>query len=340
MEFCVECGKECELYEHLCEECFRKKKKFVRLPEIIDASICAYCNAASIGARWTPSESIDTSVKKIINNTISVDKNADIISVGTTLNYKDKRTLVAKIEITLTASQLTVREEYLRDVRIKFGACKQCSRAFRGYYEAIIQIRGYESNKLRDKDVHEAIAIIIEYFNKSKNEKEFISKQEVVRGGVDFYISSTTAARAVAAILRDRFNTRVLETSSIAGRKNGMDIYRTTILIRIPKCREGDFIVVDEKILRVLEIIKSSVRVFDLSTRRTYTTNTETILNAEVLGGEELISNTLVISSDDNSIKILDVDTNTEVSINRPKNFEVRGKTVKVIRYKDNLYVV
>lgn len=340
MEFCVECGKECELYEHLCEECFRKKKTFVKLPEIIDVPVCTYCNATSIGARWISSESVDAAVKKAIINSISANKNAEIVEVDATLHYKDKRTLTAKIEITLMVGKLVIKEQYLRDVRIKYSVCKQCSRAFRGYYEAIIQIRGYESNKIREKDVREASIIIADYFSKERNEKEFITKQEAVRGGVDFYLSSTVAARAVAAILRDRFNTRTYETSKIAGRKDGIDIYRTTILIRIPKYKEWEFAVIDEKVSRILEVQKSKVRLLELSTRDTFVVDTESISNAEVLGGEDLISDAIVVSAGDKWLKVLEPTTHAEVEIKKPKGFEVRGETVKVIRYKDNLYVV
>ncbi|MFA5771181.1 MAG: NMD3-related protein [Thermoplasmata archaeon] len=340
MEFCVECGKECELYEHLCEDCFRKKKTFVKLPEIIDAPVCTYCNAVNIGARWIMTDSTDASVKKVINDSVSVNKNAEVVEVSSALNYKDKRTLTAKIEITLMVGKLVIKEQYQRDVRIKYSVCKQCSRAFRGYYEAIIQIRGYESNKIREKDVREASIIIADYFSKERNEKEFITKQEAVRGGVDFYLSSTTAARAVAAILRDKFNTRTFETASIAGRKDGVDIYRTTILIRIPKYKEGDFIAIDENVSRILDVRKSVIKLFDLSMRETRVTDMESISNAEVLGDEGLISNAAVVSTGDKLIKILDPETRTEVEIEKPKKFNVKGKTVKVIRYNDILYIV
>jgi NMD protein affecting ribosome stability and mRNA decay len=54
--FCVECGREEELYGGLCSQCYIEKNVFITIPERIDIEVCAYCGVRRKGRIWVRNE--------------------------------------------------------------------------------------------------------------------------------------------------------------------------------------------------------------------------------------------------------------------------------------------
>lgn len=109
-------------------------------------------------------------------------------------------------------------------LKIKESLCDVHQRAARGYYEAIVQLRGNwedpEPNLEKMEKLATQIAVALEPVNVVKKD---------VEGGIDLYIDSKQATFNVLKDLRLKSTT----TRKIGGRKGGKEVYRTTFLVRI-----------------------------------------------------------------------------------------------------------
>ena len=99
------------------------------------------------------------------------------------------------------------------------------------YYEATLQLR------LVDQE-------IIDFVEKELRDTKIpISKVEEVTNGLDYYIADNQVTRAVGLHLQQRFGGELNITSSLFSRKDGKEIYRTTVLFRKTPFNKGDIVV-------------------------------------------------------------------------------------------------
>lgn len=92
------------------------------------------------------------------------------------------------------------------------------------YYEAVIQLRPMNKEVLR--------------FIRNQVDKRndtFISKEELVKTGVDIYITSQRFARTLGKKLKDNFKGELKITRTIFGysKKRSRIVYRGTVLFRL-----------------------------------------------------------------------------------------------------------
>lgn len=114
-----------------------------------------------------------------------------------------------------------MKKKFGKDFKIKtnYFICRNCSRESGGYYESILQLRGDFSEN------------IVEFIEEKIREESFCRIEEV-KNGFDFYVGSKSVANKVAEILR-RKGFEIKKSYKIVTRKDGRDVYRTTILARI-----------------------------------------------------------------------------------------------------------
>ncbi|MFQ5800711.1 MAG: NMD3-related protein, partial [Candidatus Hydrothermarchaeales archaeon] len=102
-----------------------------------------------------------------------------------------------------------------------------CSKRAGGYFEAVVQLR----TRALEGMLKEAYTILNTLYKKDK--KAFIAGVSHVKGGVDIKLGSTKAAKALAAHFKTHHKAEIKESATLVGRKEGKDVYRTTILIRV-----------------------------------------------------------------------------------------------------------
>ena len=114
------------------------------------------------------------------------------------------------------------------------------------YYEAILQLRNVGIN------VVDFVRDLIE------GSRAFVSKEEQLKNGIDFYLSDIRFTKQLGVALQRKFggvvkiSAKLYSVSRLTSRK----IYRVTVLFKRPKFDVGDFINFKGKKLRVLEIKK------------------------------------------------------------------------------------
>ncbi len=351
--FCVECGKEEKLYEHLCKECFLKKTKFFKLPNILKTTLCPTCSAWLKANHWEVAASDDDAIQSSIRNVIEPDnrlKNVDYL-----MDFQLIKTNILDVKIRAQAEfeDLDVAEDMNIEVRINYNTCPRCSRRMGDYFEAIIQVRAndrpMEDTELaRAKKIVETMFLLaekreLEYRHQDTayvEENAFLSKIEYIHGGVDFYIGSSNISRQLARELQKHFNAKLKESSSLVGRRDGRDVYRTTILIRLPEYRDGDFIKLDNRVYLIKKIHFKTVTVQELKTGEKIKLEHQKLEDCSILGNKDLVFDAVLVLDSAKEVQVLDPENYRTVDLLKPKGYRITGDTVKIFKHQDTIILI
>lgn len=99
------------------------------------------------------------------------------------------------------------------------------------YFEGILQLRN-PTDKIVD--------FVFDRVEKSGIAK--IAKTEKHKNGIDFYITSNKFLKEFASELNSKFSGMLKITYTLHTRKEGVDIYRMTVLFRVSPFKEMDII--------------------------------------------------------------------------------------------------
>jgi nonsense-mediated mRNA decay protein 3 len=249
--------------------------------------------------------------------------------------------LIAKIQAMGDFENLEISDELTTEVRLSYRSCNRCSRLSGSYYEAILQVRA-TNRHLNDDEIKKAEDIVLDHLESAGQTEQyaFLTKAVYIHGGVDFYIGSSNIARQISKILADRFKGRVKESSSLVGRHDGKEVHRITSIIRIPEYRIGEFIKFENKFYRIDKLHKNHVICIYLQSGQKIKFDHTELSNVSILGGSELINDAVVVIESEKEVQILDPDTYKTVDIIKPKSFNFKGDSVKIVKFEDQIFLI
>ncbi len=133
--------------------------------------------------------------------------------------------------------------ELAMDVRLVSRSCPECSRKSGRYYTAVVQLRG-PSERLLERP-REIRGRLDRRWNELLRDarpdwQRAMSWKEERPEGWDIYFTETLAARSIARLAKQRFGIRPIESATLAGRKDGRDVYRVTFCLRFPRQPSDD----------------------------------------------------------------------------------------------------
>ena len=342
--FCVECGKEPEkLYDGLCEECFLKKEVNADIEDKIEIKVCSSCGSVKKGNKWIEKPDVYAIMLERIDDAISISPVVDRYSFQAEFKEEDPRNIKAAVEVKLLAEGLKVEKEL--DTRIIFQKeqCKICSKIHGSYYEAILQVRPSNGEMTEDqkKIVREKVRNRIEV-KRGEERSIFLTFQQERHGGLDFYLSDKGVTKNLAKEVSDIFGGKITTSAELAGREDGNDIYRMTYSVRLPPYEKGDFIELSDDIFKVKKIRsgEGSILLKKISSGKDISKDNKALEDAEVLGGDELIEQAVVVSETEKEIKVLDPETYKTITLVKPEGFRSKEDEVEVIKAKGRLYLI
>jgi len=339
--FCVECGKEGKTFEGLCSECYLSRRQLIILPKILDVQVCIHCFDVRIGKHWIDVPDIEDAIHLSIKESVKKEKNVDEIEIEEKLTERDPRNYSAHVVVSFRAGELEGKSEFDIDIRLKKDTCQRCGKKAGHYYEAILQLRG-SGKSFR----HERIEQVRQYFlNRikkigSENREVFISKEEVIHGGSDFYLSSASTAKALAREMSKTYGANVKISHSIAGRKDGQDLVRMTYLVRLPEYEIGDILLLKDRYYLLKGFESNVLHLVDLETWSDSSISVGRFAEPEVLSRKDHVFATSVVSETDAEIQILDPQTLRPVDIRRPNGYQTGQKIVAIVRTKKGIMLV
>jgi nonsense-mediated mRNA decay protein 3 len=124
------------------------------------------------------------------------------------------------------------------------------------YYEGILQLRN------PTKEVIRAVRNMVE-----GNDLIFTAKEARVKGGFDLFLSSQKIMQVIAKNLQKRFGGEIKISKKLYGidRQTSKNIYRVTVLFRLPKFKVGDVVKAGN---RLVKITKMGSKVFGIDTEK------------------------------------------------------------------------
>jgi nonsense-mediated mRNA decay protein 3 len=250
-EFCVVCGRtDLPLEDGLCTECFAARNRLVDVDPEARITLCPICGSRKHRDLWQPSrtgtflgsEDLNPFLRPLPEVGI---RKVDWEEVGAEANARIYEG-VAKVRFRGSEREIPLA---LR-VKIIGTTCPTCSRKAGHFYTAQIQLRGPDgrlppgARRLRERLRSAWEAVLPE----AKPEwRDALSWAEELPEGWDFFVTDTLAARGLAKLFKLRAGAKVKESATLWGRKDGRDVYRVTVLIRLPLPDRPDEVPDDEE---------------------------------------------------------------------------------------------
>jgi nonsense-mediated mRNA decay protein 3 len=252
-KFCPKCGKQTEeFFDSLCEDCFRDRITLLE-PEHLEVSlsVCTHCGGYFKGKEQTSIEAVvEEFVKKEIRKKHGYGCGVLITGLRTEIGGEERRPhvfLTAKAEI----NGLEIEKNVEVAVSLKRETCERCSRIAGGYYAGIVQVRA-EERIPTDKELAQAEEIA--YL--SLDEEDFVSKVQMLKEGLDIYVSSMECGRRISRGIVKKLGGGFSESRKLFGRKDGREIYRVSFSVRLPGFKEGEAVTLDNHVITVERVIE------------------------------------------------------------------------------------
>jgi len=339
--FCVECGREGKLYEHVCADCFLEKHQLVTVPPIIDVVFCTHCESVQKGKHWESYMRRDEALMDAVESHVKLEEGARLSDLEYDINETDPNNLQLTLRLAIAYEDLLAQRTLETHVRLHNSSCDICSRRHGNYFAAIVQFRADN----RDLDSEE-LQDVEELADRKVREMEgssraiFMTKKTRTHGGWDFYLSTHDAGKRLAATLAERHGGKVSDSAKLAGRKDGKDQFRMTYSVRIPEYRKGDFIEVGGRLLLVKSIRYNKADTIDLRTWQPTPMTTRELEGARMLGGPDMERSAVLILESELEVQLMDPDTYETVTLKKPAGFRKVGDTVPVVKTESGIFLL
>ena len=234
LKFCPQCGKITDdLIDSLCRECFMRAIRLIE-PEAmkVSVSMCRNCGAYFRGGetRISIEDAVVHKVTREIRRRYRDRLESCVVEVNRIVKDSVRRRAIATVSVMAEIRGVTVEQTGEIEVDIKTGTCDRCSRIAGGYYAAIVQIRAQNRFPADDE-----LATAVEIAQSSLSGDDFVSRQRLLKEGLDIYVSSMECGRRISRAIVKRLGGKFTESQRLYGRKDGRNIYRASFVVRLPE---------------------------------------------------------------------------------------------------------
>ena len=153
----------------------------------------------------------------------------------------------------------TLRSPFL--IREKDIMCVHCAKKVGGRFDAVVQIRiQHDDDKERLEKIMEEVGKI-DFEEKHRNLKNFISVTDTVTNGFDLKTSSNPMSNVLIRRLRVKFHLELKTSKKLMGPdpETGGDMYRHYTLLRLLPVIKNDIVLVENVSYRVKKVTKNKV---------------------------------------------------------------------------------
>ena len=339
--FCVECGKEGELVGALCKECYARKRVHASLPDHVDVVLCAHCSSMLSDDKWVDVGSVKEAAEAAVKRAVELPKGIRLAQLSLSLTELDERNMDTKASLVLESEGMTFERELATTVRLKRGSCTECSKKQGNYYESILQLRGddrsssAEQLSAMEKRIRDSVASM-----RRKDRNVFISKVLKVKGGLDFYFSTTQVAKTLARDIQDSACAEFKESSSLWGQKDGAEIYRMTFLVRLPPFGKGDIVTNASRAYYVRGMSKGVLHGIDIATGEERSIKLKEHDECSMTVPKDQILKAVVVHESPKEMQVLDPETMMTVDVRKPAGFVRTGEQIRLVKTNLGVFVL
>ena len=241
-EFCLVCGAEPPLFTgRMCEKCTRDRVSLVKVPKNVPWTKCARCGVIDFQGKWSHVDSEDLWYELVQRN-VEFHTDVEDLEVGLVAQEVDGRHTLIHLEIEGVIDDLLYTEKHTMRARMSNGVCLTCTRRAGNYFEATVQLRS-SARRLTEEEFQTLRARLNDVLDEMPDDPMFfITNEGPVTGGYDVVLGSKALARAWGRHLISEHGGQVTTTTSVVGRKDGVDLTRLTLLYRKPGYEIGDVV--------------------------------------------------------------------------------------------------
>ncbi|NHJ12117.1 MAG: hypothetical protein EAX95_00490 [Candidatus Thorarchaeota archaeon] len=279
---CYQCGEKAVL-DGLCIKCYENRHPLVRVRTPLPLIACRRCGAIKTSSGWQKIKQSSSDSDELTDRQIEIllGQEVDTLGLEVEASFVEERTLDRVSHIILHVSgkshqSLSVHDEsYPIEIRFEYSTCDSCAMMSGGYHEAILQIRadGRFLTEFEENFIHNVVTelTIAEYGNDAK---AFVTEMKRDKYGLDFKVGSEHLCRRIADQLESDFLAQRKENYKLIGQdRGGKKKYRVTILIRLQRFSQGDFVLVEGVPCQVMSMGKGGLGCHNLVDGSSFTIN-------------------------------------------------------------------
>ena len=241
-EFCLICGAGPPLFsDRMCEKCTRDRITLVKVPKNVPWTKCARCGIVDFQGKWSNVEDEDL-WHELVQKNVEFHPDIEDLELGLMAQEVDGRHTLIHLEIEGVIDNLLYTENHTMRARMSNGVCLTCTRRAGNYFEATVQLRS-SARRLSEEEFKILRTTLDDVLAEMPEDPMFfITKEGPVTGGYDVVLGSKALARAWGRHLISQHGGQITTTTSVVGRKDGVDLTRLTLLYRKPGYELGDVI--------------------------------------------------------------------------------------------------
>jgi len=273
--FCAICGKDLDEFAPnygMCLKCYLKEHPLFELPEKLSIKICLDCGNYSKKNIWIESENneiffiIEDAIRNFVLKPYLKKDNIDfsIFFNQESFVYSSKdllKSLILTVKGTLRHDKKINYQEKI-NIILNYDLCKNCSNLRAGtYFLSIIQLRVKNENFFNIiKEVLDEIHIYVEKLNE-KDSRQYITKIEDQKFGVDLYLSTNELMNYILKYLKRKYPFILKRSKKLVGRdsQKGRNLYRLKSLIKFLPINKNDIVLIDNQKYKVENLSKNRV---------------------------------------------------------------------------------
>ena len=216
-------------------------------------------------------------------------------------------------------------------LQTSLSTCPVCTKKLGNYYEAILQLRGEKGERLDF-----ILNFLVEMLEDAPSKDIFLTKMERMKEGYDLFVSEKQYARTIARKAIERFGGTFKETSHLVGMKNGSELYRITVSVRIPNFQKSDVLVIEKNLFLVISVKSDIVTLLEFKSGSREKRKLHDLKEYVVYKREEDIKEADVLYRQEGTAYILDPFDFKERAV-----VESEGNDkVKVVKIEGEIFVV
>ena len=341
-QICPRCGE--PLQDGICDSCTRQTYALLEKPILLKLRTCPECLAADTGHGWSPPGEVEKKgllnvAGEMIKSELKIPQPGRLLELEIEPLGYDEYMVDFKLKVRVDVDGVTVDREGRARVKTRRSLCDSCSRAAGSYYEATIQFRARD-RKPDSKEIEKFVEIIYPIIDEQRergDQKSFVTDVYELKEGVDFLIGSAKVARRIATRIASEFGADIIETSTLAGRKDGRELYRITISIKLPRFQAGD-VVSSGKNLMVVEKAGKRLKGYMLPSHE----HEEVDPEGAILIGNLADSRTgVVVAVESGAVQVIEPWGNHCVVLRSPGKTRLSdGEDVPLMRVDDEIFIL
>ncbi len=257
--FCAICGETLDENAptfNMCLKCYLKEHPLFTLPGEFHLIICPDCGNYAKQKDWNETNESDIILitEEAIYNYLLIPlmkKNA--LEFNLTLDensvFYNSKNMIETIEFEIEGCQKKNKSMFYKQpikIILNHELCENCSNLRSGtHFTSIMQLRVMDESQFNLlNDIIQEIQFFTEKeFN--KDPKQYISKMEDKKYGVDLLLSTNELMNHLISYLKGQHNFLLKRTKKLVGRdsKQGKNIYRLTSLVKFLPVSKGDRVI-------------------------------------------------------------------------------------------------